>query len=459
MFGLVNLVKRRMGKGLLAVVAIVTAMRGFDALAAPPRGAFDQDLVVANDGALWGGSIATFSAGSKGNSAPKYLNILLNDVAQQFSGVAVSPKTGENFVVESFGLAVLEFSPTANARKLPQSRPQVIIDGDNTGLVFPEGVAFDSKQDPIVDTSGQFYVANNCSTLPKSGNYCSSMMCTTSPDEIDGKVTVFNAGARGNAAPNLTIEGCNTSLGGPIGIFVDEATVSVCIGSAATAADLCNPANGNVIVPVPTRRIWVVNDEAVDNNPDDLAFGTVTIYAPELAFVLSLSNCADNPQTGQPVCDEAPLGGMFSTAGEGDTPDFTSIPQFIAVNQDESSAYVTDADFGRVKAFDLTSAPNCMTTDAGGNCRVAIDKYITGAYRASIFGRHTLLKSPLGVSVKSTAEGDELFVADLRNRILEFGPQAALNGGDLAPIAQLKGGRTRLNEPIGVAVSPPQLIP
>ncbi|MBV8594458.1 MAG: hypothetical protein JOZ27_09185 [Caulobacteraceae bacterium] len=67
-----------------------------------------------------------------------------------------------------------------------------MIAGSNTGLSTPYGIA--------LDRSGRIYVAN-----------------------IGGSVTVFAAGATGNAAPAQTITGSNTGLDLPTGIALDAA--------------------------------------------------------------------------------------------------------------------------------------------------------------------------------------------------------------------------------------------
>jgi DNA-binding beta-propeller fold protein YncE len=428
-----------------------------NAFAAAPKGSLDQNVVVANDGAIWAGSVATFASGSKGNRAPQFLNVLKDNTNQQFTGLAISPATGERFVAESLLAKIVEFSPTANATKLPQSKPDAFIVGPRTGMVYPFGVAFDMKAHPTVDTTGQVYVANDCS-LPDPANLgeCASLNCTANENEVDGSVTIYDNGATGNAAPNLTIEGCATLLGAPVGIFVDEATVNVCTGIAADADALCEPSSGNSIVPVRTRRIWVVNSETIQS-PEGFGFGLITIYAPELATFLGADDCSSSPMTGEPVCDEAPFGGFFLTATD---PGNDSDPQFIAVNSSETTAYITDADIGRVKAFDLTSGAQCLATDSMGNCTTAINAFILAGFRSATSGRHTRFSTPLGISTVTTPTGDEVFVTNFDgDNLLEFGPGAILNGGDVAPLVLIKGGRTKLNEPIGLAISPPPLIP
>jgi hypothetical protein len=426
-----------------------------NAFAAAPKGSLDQNVVVANDGAIWAGSVETFAAGSKGNRAPEFLNVLKDYTSQRFDGLAINPLTGELFITESLEPAIAEFAPNANATKVPLSFPEVIIFGSETGLLFPLGIAFDTAAHPTVDTTGQVYVANNCSLLnPKKRAECLSLGCTSNPDEVDGSITVYNGYASGNVPPNLTIEGCNTFLGSPVGIFVDEATVDVCIGTADNAADLCDPSSGNSTVPVRTRRIWVVNTTITSSDAGFVSL--VTVYAPELAEALGVSNCFSSAVTGKPICNELPLAGFFSTSIAG----AASAPQDIAVNASETTAYITDAYMGQLKLFNLNADASCLETDSLGNCTIAISPFISASFRSAILGRHTFLSGPQGVSAVSTPTGDEVFVTNFRaNSLVEFGPDALSVGGDVAPLALIKGLRTGLNQPLGVAVSPPPLIP
>jgi hypothetical protein len=428
-----------------------------NAFAAAPKGSLDQNVVVANDGAIWAGSVETFTAGSKGNHAPEFLNVLKDYTSQRFEGLAINPLTGELFISENLEPAIAEFAPNANATQVPLSSPEVIIMGPKTGLLYPLGIAFDSAAHPTVDTTAQVYVANNCSMLnPNKRGACLNLSCTSNPSEVDGRVTVYNEYATGNAPPNLTIEGCDTFLGAPVGIFVDEATVDVCTGTADTAADLCDPSSGNSIVPVRTRRIWVVNTTTILSTEPDSIFALVAVYAPELADFLGFSDCTPSPTTGKPVCDEAPFAGLFSTTDGGKA----SAPQGIAINSSETTAYITDADIGELKLFNLTAEAFCLEVDSMGNCTIAVSPFISASFRSAISGRHTFLSDPLGVSAVSTPTGDEVFVTNFRaNSLVEFGPQALSVGGDVAPLALIKGLRTQLNQPIGVEVSPPPLIP
>ncbi|HVN27833.1 MAG TPA: hypothetical protein VMT64_05070, partial [Candidatus Binataceae bacterium] len=162
--------------------------------------------------------------------------------------------------------------------------------------------------------------------------------------------------------------------------------------------------------------------------------------------------------TGERKCDEQSLGGSFSTAA--DRSNSSTSPQFIALNSSETEAYVTDSDIGRLKTFDLINTSQCVAVDSSGNCTTAVKPFIRGNFRSALFGKRTGLSNPIGVAVSSTSAGDEVFLTNFKtNSILEFGPGVALSGGNVPPLAVVKGGRTKLNEPFGIAITPPQMIP
>ncbi len=54
----------------LALGLMLTLNLSANAFAAAPKGSLDRNVVVANDGAIWAGSVETFASGSKGNHAP-----------------------------------------------------------------------------------------------------------------------------------------------------------------------------------------------------------------------------------------------------------------------------------------------------------------------------------------------------------------------------------------------------
>ena len=106
-------------------------------------------------------------------------------------GMALSPRSGACGVgwVSGASRALAATPPCDHARRLPCR---------STGLDFPTGIA--------VDTAGRIYVANE----DNNSNYPAS-------------VTVYAAGATGNATPVTTIAGTFSATSFPQGIALDAA--------------------------------------------------------------------------------------------------------------------------------------------------------------------------------------------------------------------------------------------
>jgi sugar lactone lactonase YvrE len=101
--------------------------------------------------------------------------------------------SGNIYVTDYDNNSVSVFAATATGN----IAPTVTISGVNTGLNGPNGIAIDSK--------GNIYVANS---FGGSSNV--------------GSITVFAAGATGNATPTATITGSNTGLSSPNGLALDS---------------------------------------------------------------------------------------------------------------------------------------------------------------------------------------------------------------------------------------------
>ncbi|MBV8171151.1 MAG: NHL repeat-containing protein [Candidatus Eremiobacteraeota bacterium] len=105
----------------------------------------------------------------------------------QSSTSPVTAPTQQLLVVNSNGNSIAFFTVSGSAAVLGTT-----ISGSNTQLVNPTGVGF---------SSGRIFVANN----------------------LANTVTVYPAGASGNAPPSTTIAGSNTGLDHPTDIDVDSA--------------------------------------------------------------------------------------------------------------------------------------------------------------------------------------------------------------------------------------------
>lgn len=458
---------------MLAVVVVLNSNTNARAQAS---GGLDQSVVVVNSRGIFSGSIETFAKNSKKNSKPQALDVFSggngSTVLEAASGVAVSPVAHLNYVASRQPFGVLGFSPTANgANILPEIEILPTITGGlETTPLDPAGVAFDSMAHPTLDTTGQIYVAN----FDSDGNVCGFN---------GGSISVYDADANRSAPPNLIVEDCTTPLFSPVGLFVDEATVDLCLGSAPDAADLCNPVGGNVIIPLQTRRIWVVNRTDFLTTATGTLFlgGYVTVYTPDFAELLDKmglsSFCVPEPNntlTPTQLCVEPPLGGFFYTTTNNGPPcvrgdvcppgDDSTTPDYLAVNTSETTAYLTDISGGfrgrgRVKMFALHGNPVCLE-QVSGNCTVAATPFLSGMDTGKdkeITGARTRINLPMGISVATVAAGDELFVTNVNSdSLVEFGPGAV---GNAAPVAVVEGRGSGMRQPTGNAITPPPLIP
>src|SRR6266571_2697869 len=98
---------------------------------------------------------------------------------------------GQSCVGPSSGGSITIYAGSATGN----ATPTATVGGGNTGLSNPWGI--------VTDAAGRLYVTNS---------YCSG---------DTGRITVYAAGATGNAPPVATIAGSNTGLSVPTGIALD----------------------------------------------------------------------------------------------------------------------------------------------------------------------------------------------------------------------------------------------
>jgi hypothetical protein len=155
------------------------------------RAAFDAkgNMYVTNAS---GGSVAVYAAGATGNATP---TTTISGAATGLvgpSGIALD--ASGNIYVANLGGGVTVYAAGATGN----ATPTATISGAATGLSSPNGLALDAK--------GNIYVANEC--------------CDTGNGY--GSVTVYAAGATGNAAPTATITGLATGLDRPHALALDS---------------------------------------------------------------------------------------------------------------------------------------------------------------------------------------------------------------------------------------------
>jgi hypothetical protein len=153
----------------------------------------DKPFYVANPG---NNSITVYAAGDSCNATPAGTISGSNTGLGAPTFIALDA-AGRLYVSNGEGtITVYAAGATGNAT------PTATIAGSNTGLSFPSGIALDG--------AGQLYVAN-------------SLNCPNVSDCFDASITVYAAGATGNATPTATIHGSNTGLHDPTGIALDGA--------------------------------------------------------------------------------------------------------------------------------------------------------------------------------------------------------------------------------------------
>jgi hypothetical protein len=456
-----------------AVVAAAVLGLAFATTAWAKKPGLDLGVVVESTGSLLAGVNETFAGGSKGDAHPAQA---IQFVPGGLSGVAESPSTVHNYAAASF-LGTLEldgfdalfiFSPTANGpfSPAPSQNVEGDISGPHTCLNAPNGVAFDANfqsvvfggpWQPLVDDTGQIYVAN--SGIDPISPFTMDASCEENAAfPTNANLAIYDSTALFDTPPNTLILGTGFLAPGipivePIGLYVDEADISGCrcnatgdyrktkcaASSSLDGLAVCNeqvvetsagleivPAdNYNDVVYTRTRRLWEV----------DQALGLVQIFTPDLSKALGF--CYGWYPT---VCKAPAFGGIFETlAGGGDL----TIPNYIAVNDGISfgTAYITDTilgkesktvpqGLGRVKIFDFFTAnpypnsypssfPICVqylaATDTDGNpyhyCNAATKTgYVLGDFFGSIEGKKTKLDIPLGIASFSELFGAPSFL-------------------------------------------------
>lgn len=143
-------------------------------------------------------AMIVFKHGSKGNVAP-FATIARDQFGGTGRAMAVDT-SGKLYTIvgSSGGGAVYVYAPGSSA----DAKPIAVIDGANTGLAGPQGVA--------VDSSGYIYVVSD--GLLYNGSAVTPFGVSTP------KVTIYSPGSNGNVAPIATISGIATGLNQSKGI-------------------------------------------------------------------------------------------------------------------------------------------------------------------------------------------------------------------------------------------------
>ena len=304
-------------------------------------------------------------------------------------------------------------------------------------------------------------------------------MCSSDLSSGSTSITVYAAGASGNATPSATITGNNTGLSGPHGIALDAAgrlyvanggsdTITVyAAGATGNAAPIATIAGANTGLsgPIglafdPAGRLYVTNDA-----------GSVTVYAAgasgNVAPIATIggSSSTDNTGLNYPVGIARDGAGRLYVTNPG--------PNTVTVFAAGASGNATPATtISTISPANQTGYPTGIALDPAGNVYVTNNQYRAtgnGIYPSvtvyapgaggtapptrTITGAHTGMNGPVGIA--RDAAGN-LYVANAGNSCCGLGNSITVYGagarGDAAPTATIVGGNTGLDAPSGVAL-------
>jgi DNA-binding beta-propeller fold protein YncE len=166
-------------------------------------------------------TLAIFSRNAKGNVSP---DRELHTPHGTF-GIAVDEEKQELFLTVQHDNAIVVYNKSAKGTEAPLR----VLQGDNTGLADPHGMALDAKR-------GLLWVTNHGSSHSVRENQNGARRRAGSPgfpldrdDAVPGSgkmgppsITVYAKDARGDARPLRTIQGPRTRMNWPTGITIDE---------------------------------------------------------------------------------------------------------------------------------------------------------------------------------------------------------------------------------------------
>ncbi len=277
------------------------------------------------------------------------------------------------YVANVDNYSVTVYAPGASGN----ATPTATIAGGNTGLNQPGGVALDG--------AGNIYVANE---LGFSSN----------------SITVYAAGASGNATPTATIAGGNTGLSVPNGIAVDGAgriyvtnfgnsSITVyAAGASGNATPTATIAGGNTGLSAP---FGIALDGAGNIYVASASFHSIVVYAAG-------ANGNATPTATIAVGTGSPFGIALDGAG---------------------NIYVTNRDNNTITVYAAGANGNATPT-------------------ATIAGGNTGLAFPVGIAVDGAGN---IYVANFFPSSITV--YAAGASGNATPTATIAGGNTGLNGP------------
>lgn len=424
--------------------------------AKPPSGPALLDTVaVTNQGALFAGSLTTFTAGQRSQSRPQFwvkgpksflsIGPTLDSVSSLDAHVAVplpadfvalsaplGPPVGCGpFGPTLFGTGLVElFPPTATGNSAPEVEicsPNFALGAPNTtGVFFPQGVAFENPFDGVTPRGHEtLAVANEFPIVAQDAAICAGAGLTATalgtiteydrtgfvpglnnvPPTPNNPVAAVNPFTMASYTQNSSIGGCLTSLAGPVSLAFDE--------------------NGF---------LFVVNNAG--------KFAAAFASLPRFVSVFQ-QGAASAPNPPFSTGDVFPLAiiGLAGTETAGDVIQPVGVT-VLTFGFEDDLAFVTDVGDDSIKIFDPFTNPNPLIGFA-----------FAGELVGVIHGGSTKLKGPEGVAL--SADGDTLYVVNSKADSLEMFTDVPSfeSGGDISPTLIVQSKNSKLILPVGVALS------
>src|SRR5436309_2555012 len=398
------------------------------------------NIYVANYGV---GTVTVYAPGASGNAAPTATIGGSNTDLSYPVGIALDT-TGRIYVANaSTNDNITIYAPAASGN----ATPIATIAGANTGLSGPIGLAF--------APAGRLYVTNDA-----------------------GSVTVYAAGASGNVAPIATIGGSsstdNTGLNYPVGIARDGAgrlyvtnpgpnTVTVFAAGAsgnatpATTISTISPANQTGyptgIALDPAGNVYVTNNQYRATGHG--MYPSVTVYASGASGTAAPTRTITGAHTGMngPVGIARDAAGNLYVANAGNSCCGlgNSITVYGAGARGDAAPTATivggNTGLDAPSGVALDAAGHLYVANADGNSITVYGSRATGnaTPSATIRGGGTGLNRPVGIALDAAGR---IYVANSGDNSITV--YAAGASGNAAPLLTIAGATTGLNAPLGI---------
>ncbi|MFY9663082.1 MAG: hypothetical protein WAL67_00630 [Candidatus Cybelea sp.] len=244
-----------------------------------------------------------------------------------------------------------------------------------------------------------------------------------------GSVTVYAAGATGNVAPVQTISGPNTRLANPLGVALDPVNGDIYVESEGCSSPyfycveiFASGANGNV---APTGIIRGKKTELSDSSG-------VALDASGNLYVANYAGVGYNDRGTVTAYTAGSVGNV--------APARTISGSNTGLYQPEGVAFDTGSNIYVPNGFGGPSNAGSVTVYAPTASRNA-------APIRTIQGTKTKLDEPLGIALDGS---DNLYVGNYESNTVTV--YAAGANGRVKPINKIKGTRTGLSYPTGIAI-------